>query len=131
MSSKLSLRKKIIMRTISQSVVILFSGEIIMRGQHDMLTKIIAFIPIVFFLSILFYTNRKDCEPRDEMARFNQLKAGNLSYSITLCAIGLVMFYALWFKTSVVISLLNLVFIFVAMYILNLAIFLFYDIRGN
>jgi|GEM_PF-5000264 len=130
MKTKLSLRKKIIMQTIVPDIVIIICG-VLANLQTGMLNNIMGLFAIVLFIFMFIYTNRKKSEPTDEMAKQNQLKAGNLSYTITLVTVGLVMLYALKFKTSVIISMPVLVYAFVCMHILNLAIFLFYDIRGN
>lgn len=131
MKSKLSLRKKVIMQTIIPAVIIVNCGVSTIRGQGGMLTNIIMFLDIVFLLFMLIYTNLKDCEPTDEMTKLNQFKAAYVAYIIILATVGLVMLYALRLKTSIIISVLSLTFIFVGMVILSLVIFLFYDIRGN
>lgn len=129
MKPKLSLRKRVIMKTISPSLVILICGLI--RRQEGMLINISLFLAILIFLFLHIYINRRDCEPKDEMTDFNQKKAASLTYTIILSMVGVLMLYALWFKTPVIISMTNLVIIFLSMFILNIAVFLFYDIRGN
>ncbi|MBU3182624.1 hypothetical protein [Clostridium psychrophilum] len=130
MKTKLSLRKKIVMQTIVPDIVIIVCG-VLANMQNGLLNNIMGLFAIVLLLFMFIYTNRKKSEPTDEMAKQNQLKAGKLSYTITLAMFGLVMLYALKFKTSVIISMPVLVYGFVCIHILNLAIFLFYDIRGN
>lgn len=130
MKTKLSLRKKIIMQNMAPAIVIVICG-VITRRDNGMFTNILGLFAIGLLLFMFIYTNNKKSEPTDEMAKQNQLKAGNLSYNITLVTVGLVMLYALKIKASVIISMPVLVCFFVCMIILNLAIFLFYDIRGN
>ncbi|KLU64483.1 hypothetical protein DEAC_c36850 [Desulfosporosinus acididurans] len=131
MKSKSSLRKKVIVQAVTNTVVILISGVFIMRGQHDTLSKIISIIDVVFFVFSFIYTNRKSFETKDEMTKYNQLKAASCTFTITLCLAGLVMAYGLFYRTSVTISMINLVYMFVSMYMLNTLFFLFYDVRGN
>ncbi|WP_088225598.1 hypothetical protein [Desulfosporosinus sp. FKB] len=128
---KTSLRKRVIVKTIIPTLIILISGFIVMRGKPDILAKTVSIIDIVIFLSSFIYTRRKKFELNDEMTRSNQLKAANVTYVIILSAVGLVMSYGLYYRTSVTISMIELVLIFVGMYILNSILFLFFDIRGN
>lgn len=131
MKSKLSLRKKVIIQIISPTIITITMGIIRIRGQDSLLSDIIMFLAICFFLFMLFNTYRKNFESEDEMSKRNQQKADSLSFNIILITVAVVMLYALKTKTSVTLSMEVLLFIFAGMNILNLIIFLFYDIRGN
>jgi hypothetical protein len=131
MKSKLSLRKKVIIQIISPTLIIINMGIIRMRGQDSLLSYIVIALAIAFFILMLFNTYRKNCEPEDEMAKYNQQRADSLSFNITLIAAACMMVYSLAIKKSILFSFTELLFIFAGMNILNLAIFLYYDIRGN
>jgi uncharacterized membrane protein len=131
MKSKLSLRKKVIIQIISPTLITLNIGIISMYGQNSLLSDIVIILAIGFYLLMLYYTYRKNCEPEDEMSMRSQQKADSLSFNITLVAVAGIMIYAFMVKKSVVFSITSLLFIFAGMNILNLIIFLYYDIRGN
>ena len=88
MKTKLSLRKKIIMQNMAPAIVIVICG-VITRRDNGMFTNILGLFAIGLLLFMFIYTNNKKSEPTDEMAKQNQLKAGNLSYNITLVTVGL------------------------------------------
>ena len=131
MKSKLSLRKKIIIQIISPTLITINMAIISIHRKDSMLSYIIIILAIALYLLMLFNTYRKNCEPEDEMARSNQQKADSLSFNIMSITVAAVMLYCLTTKIPVVLSELVLLLIFAGMNILNLGIFLFYDMRGN
>lgn len=131
MKSKMSLRKKVIIQTGCPTIITTAVGIISIRGQDELLTNIIILLAVVFFAFMIFNSYRKNFEPEDEMARANQQKADSLSFNIMIVIVAIMMLYALKMRTSLELSISILLFSFAGMNVMNLVIFLYYDIRGN
>lgn len=131
MKAKLSLRKKVIIEIISPTIITTTMGIIRIRGKDSFLTDIILFLAVAFYLIMVVNTYFKNFQPEDEMAKRNQQRADSLSFNITMIVVAGAMLYGLFMKAAVVLSITTIIFIFAGMNILNLLLFLFYDIRGN
>jgi Ca2+/Na+ antiporter len=130
MNSKLSYRKKLIIQKGTPALLIILMGIIVILKLDYRLTGIIMVIAMITFAGMAINIKQHNCEPEDEMAKYNQYKAGDLSFTITLASVGIGMIYVVYNKTSITFSIPAFMFLFAGISILNLIIFLVYDIRG-
>ena len=131
MKSKMSLLKKVIIQTSCPIIITTAVGIIGIQGHDGLITNVIILFAVLFFLYMIFNSLKKNFENEDEMARVNQQRADSLSFNVMLVVVAVMMIYGLKAKASVNLSASELLFGFAGMNILNLVIFLYYDIRGN
>lgn len=131
MKTKLSFRKKVIIEIMSPTIVTATMGLIYLNGRDSILTNVILGMALLGFIVMLFNSYHKKYEPEDERAKHSQMKADSLSFNVMLVSLGGILLYSLIRNNSIRISFAMLLYSFIGMNLLNLVLFLYYDIRGN
>lgn len=129
----MNLRKNLLFKNLFPAIILSTVG--IMAEQpiaHTIIPVLPALIIIGISIVFLIWIYRRPVEHFDEMAKKSYLEAGQFSYMICICAMAVLLIYSL-LKADHVIFFSNsaLCFVLAGMQIVNVAAFLFFDIKGD
>lgn len=129
----MSVRKNLLLKDLLPAIILSAVGVIAKQPvAHTIVPALPALIVIAISIVFLIWIYRLPVEHFDEMARKNYLKAGQFSYLICIAVVVVLMIYS-FLSVNHAVSFSNsaLCFILAGMQIINVAAFLFYDIKGD